>query len=725
VVLHAVTHNKLRLIAIRLPKIRYIQLLRKKGDSEKVNPESANTRGTLMLGTFSSGISRLRLLPEALDTKIRYIPHQLNNSTVDGIIGWGLKENSHKAYRYAANNNLQYLTLEDGFIRSIGLGVSGAEPFGFIVDTTGIYYDAIRPSDLETLIKNNTNVECGRIRNLIQRIIADKITKYNYVWDSVGLPDSKRPKILLIDQTYGDLSVDHGLADESSFRRMLDSAKTNYPDGIFFVKTHPDVIAGKKKGYLTDHLPDDVWHIGEDCNPIELLQQVDHVFTVTSQMGFEALLVGKKVSCFGMPFYAGWGLTEDYVDCPRRGIKRSLEEVFDAAYLRYTRYVDPFSGKRCRLERILEIIDSHKHMATQNKGNIFCFGFRLRKRGIARQFLSSRDTRIFFVRSVKQAERMGIDHTSRIVVWGLNENRAIVNLANRHGIQIEHIEDGFIRSVGLGSDFARPSSLILDRRGIYFDPRQPSDLENLLNTIHLDQKAKQRAQQLHRHIVTTGINKYNNGSKGKLVVNASPVQTVILIPGQVEDDASIRVGCAGIRTNLGLLQEVRCKNPNAYLIYKPHPDVIAGNRQGSIPNDFAERYCDQIVTDHHMSICLDQVDQVHTMTSLTGFEALLKKKQVFTYGLPFYAGWGLTKDQLRIDRRRRKLTLEELIYCCLVLYPRYVNWAFRCFVEVEDTVRLLDKQQKGAPAVISTSYFRRWVRKAFYLLEDMQIVWAK
>ncbi len=690
-----------------------------------MNIESVNTPSTPILGTFSAGISRLHLLPGAFATKIKHLPRRLNNSAVDGIVGWGLKENTQKAYRYAASNNLPYLTLEDGFIRSIGLGVSGAEPFGFIIDHTGIYYDATRPSDLETLIKSNTNVAYGRIRNLIQRIIADKITKYNSVWDSVILPDSQRPKILLIDQTLGDLSVDYGLADESSFRRMLDTAKTKYPDGIFFVKIHPDVIAGKKKGYLSDHLPDDVRHIGEDCNPIELLQQMDHVFTVTSQMGFEALLVGKKVSCFGMPFYAGWGLTEDYVDCPRRGMKRSLEDVFDAAYLRYTRYVDPFSGKRCRLERILEIIASHKRMTTQNKGKIFCFGFRLRKRGIVRQFLGSRDTRIFFVGRVKQAERIGIDRTSRIVVWGLNDNRAIVNLANRHGIQIERIEDGFIRSVGLGSDFARPSSLILDRRGIYFDPRQPCDLENLLNTIHLDQKATQRVQQLHRHIVTSGINKYNNGSKGKLVVKASPLQTVILVPGQVEDDASIRVGCAGIRTNLGLLQEVRCKNPDAYLIYKPHPDVIAGNRQGSIPNDFAERHCDQIVTDHHMSICLDQVDQIHTMTSLTGFEALLKKKQVFTYGLPFYAGWGLTKDQLRSDRRRRKLTLEELIYGCLVLYPRYVNWDFSCFVEVEDTVRMLDKQQKGAPAVISASYFRRWFRKALYLLEDMQIVWAK
>jgi hypothetical protein len=76
--------------------------------SEQVDSESANTLGTPVLVTFSSGVGRLRLLSGALDTKIRYIPHQLHKSAVDGIIGWGLKENTQKAHRYAANNNLPY-----------------------------------------------------------------------------------------------------------------------------------------------------------------------------------------------------------------------------------------------------------------------------------------------------------------------------------------------------------------------------------------------------------------------------------------------------------------------------------------------------------------------------------------------------------------------------------------------------------------------------------------
>jgi capsular polysaccharide export protein len=677
-----------------------------------------------MLGTFSSGISRLRLLSGALDTKIRHIPHRLKNSAVDGIIGWGLKENTQKAYRYAANNNLPYLTLEDGFIRSIGLGVSGAEPFGFIVDKTGIYYDGTRPSDLETLIKSNTNVECGRVRTLIQRIIADKITKYNYVWDSAILPDSQRPKILLIDQTYGDLSVGYGLADESSFRRMLDTAKTNYPDGIFFVKTHPDVIAGQKKGYLTDHLPDDVRHIGEDCNPIELLLQVDHVFTVTSQMGFEALLVGKKVSCFGMPFYAGWGLTEDYVECPRRGINRSLEDVFDAAYLRYTRYVDPFTERSCELERIIDIIAGHKGKVAPENGKIFCFGFRWWKHSIIKRFLGACGTRVLFVRNAKHAERLGIDNKSRMVVWGLKTGRDIQDLAQRLGICMERFEDGFIRSIGLGSDFAKPSSLVLDRRGIYFDPGTASDLEDLLNTVQLDQEAGTRAEKLRRHIVATGINKYNSGRISKFKIRAVPSQTVILVPGQVEDDASIQKGCVDIRTNLDLLKEVRRNHPGAYIIYKPHPDVLAGNRQGSIPEKTAAKYCDQIITDRNMSVCLQKVDQVHTMTSLTGFEALLRRKTVYTYGLPFYAGWGLTVDRHRIERRRRACTLKELVYCSLVLYPRYYDWEFQCFVEVEDVLHRLKRQLTNQGDLISGSYLRRLRRKAAYLLEDLKAGWV-
>jgi capsular polysaccharide export protein len=60
------------------------------------------------------------------------------------------------------------------------------------------------------------------------------------------------------------------------------------------------------------------------------------------------------------------------------------------------------------------------------------------------------------------------------------------------------------------------------------------------------------------------------------------------------------------------------------------------------------------------------------MTSLAGFEGLLRGRRVVTYGMPFYAGWGLTADQYRSERRSRRLNLDELVAGCLLKYPRYL-----------------------------------------------------
>jgi capsular polysaccharide export protein len=317
-----------------------------------------------------------------------------------------------------------------------------------------------------------------------------------------------------------------------------------------------------------------------------------------------------------------------------------------------------------------------------------------------------------------------MEPSARVLVWGLKDDAHARKLAGHLGTEIERVEDGFIRSVGLGSDFSKPSSLIHDRRGIYFDPRQPSDLEALLNRVQLDGGQLARARRLQDKIVRAGINKYNSGRRGELLLRAAPGQQIILVPGQVEDDASIDAGGVDIKSNLELLKAVRAQQPDDYIIYKPHPDVLAGNRKGHIPAETARLYCDQIVTDYNMHHCLKRVDQVHTITSLTGFEALLLGKRVSTYGLPFYAGWGLTRDRHRIARRRRSLRLEELVYCTLIQYPRYYNWQFNCFVSAEDNVRWLQVQRRKHNEAISTAPLQHWIRKLRYLIEDMQIGWA-
>ncbi len=271
-------------------------------------------------------------------------------------------------------------------------------------------------------------------------------------------------------------------------------------------------------------------------------------------------------------------------------------------------------------------------------------------------------SRVVFVKDTSQVPADAV-----LVVWGYKPLPSPV----RAGVTVLRLEDGFLRSVGLGADLIRPLSWVIDRRGMYYDASQQSDLEYTLLTSDFPPEILVRAVRLRELIVSRGLTKYNVGSavwqrpKGR--------DRVILVPGQVESDASIHYGTSCIRTNFDLLRSVRVAHPEAYLIYKPHPDVTAGLRARGIGEDKAADWCDEIVVDVGMGALLSEVDEVHVMTSLAGFEALLRDRPVTCYGQPFYAGWGLTKDKYPVERRTRVLSLDELVAGVLILYPRYVS----------------------------------------------------
>lgn len=244
--------------------------------------------------------------------------------------------------------------------------------------------------------------------------------------------------------------------------------------------------------------------------------------------------------------------------------------------------------------------------------------------------------------------------------------------AQRKSLPLWRMEDGFLRSSGLGSDLLPPLSLVLDKRGIYYDATRPSDLEVLLNHSQLTLAQKMRAEKLRQRLVESKLSKYNLGADFSLPAEAKD-KKVILVPGQVEDDASIKTGTVSIKSNLELLRTVRERNPHAYIVYKPHPDVLVGNRKGDIPAELTAELADYQALDADIIQCIQRADEVHTMTSLSGFEALLHGKHVHCYGLPFYSGWGLTVDEHRCPRRERKLTLADLIYQALIVYPTYIH----------------------------------------------------
>lgn len=673
--------------------------------------------------TFSSGIRRLTGLPGLLGVdEVRRSRWPLVGQVGpdDLVVGWGNKANTRRARRFAARHGLPYLRLEDGFLRSVGLGVSGAPPYSLVIDDSGVYYDASRPSRLERLLNGEAlpaipgggGVGHGpdalgdpalleRARRCMSRIVSARLSKYNSSPERL-LPPSARPRVLVVDQTAGDQSIAGGLAGADAFARMLQAARAEHPDAEILVKIHPDVLGGRKRGHFGAGDADARTRLlAEDINPIHLLEQVDHVYVVTSQLGFEALLVGRPVTCFGVPFYAGWGLTDDRQPAPRRARGRSLEQVFAAAYLLYARYLDPDLGRPCELERVIEHLALQRHWFRQNAGTWLCVDFEWKKRWYVRRYLASPWNDVRFFRRLSSLPAGLPAERTRILVWGKRDDQELRELARRFDCPIWRMEDGFIRSVSLGFVPAIPVSQIVDGRGIYFDPGSPSDLETLLAEGRYSEDELERARDLRRQLVAARLSKYNVGERNSpLEHQAKPGQRIVLVPGQVEGDASIRCGTVDVRSNAALLREVRKARPDAYILYKPHPDVVSGNRPADAEKPSCGDY-DQFIDDASIASCLEVADEVHTMTSLTGFEALLRGKAVFTYGLPFYAGWGLTQDRHAHPRRHRRLSIDELVAAALIGYPRYLNVCTREFTTPEHAVGLLARELASARQVRS------------------------
>nr|WP_245217460.1 hypothetical protein [Rheinheimera maricola] len=284
------------------------------------------------------------------------------------MLAWGRKASAEKAQRCAKALQLPICYLEDAFLRSVGQGFDSA-PCGMVVDDLGVYYDAMAPSRLEQLIvtplDNAQHVEAQALPLLWRQ---HRVSKYNNSPDCQLIAD--KPYVLLIDQTFNDASVHYGLANADSFRTMLQFARTNFADYQLVIKTHPDVVAGKKKGYLAN-LPATelagVQLISERLHVVALLEHASAVLTVTSQVGFEALLWQKPVYVFGMPFYAGWGLTQDMLPVPARrlqlraqaGAEVDIGRLAYAAFIRYGRYVNDDTQQPCSFYQLIQTIAGH------------------------------------------------------------------------------------------------------------------------------------------------------------------------------------------------------------------------------------------------------------------------------------------------------------------------------------------------------------------------------
>lgn len=403
---------------------------------------------------------------------------------------------------------------------------------------------------------------------------------------------------------------------------------------------------------------------GQAPDPWTLTDTVSSVRVAgDDELGFVAWLRGLKVEWLSAGRYS------EHDDGAPDGLARAVTALLiDGA-----RYRDPYSGQPVAAEAAIAQLAFWRWAIDRNRGLAAATGIAGWKQREVEAMLWPGGGGLHFTRHARSAVRHARAQNGAIAVWPTRAPRGLDALAGAHGVAVHPVEDGFLRSSGLGSDCHPPHSIILDRSGLHFDPRQASDLEHLIARGIDDPALIARAERLARTIVESGVSKYSSSRApfGRPAVD----RRVVLVTGQVEDDLSVRLGAAGVAGNLDLIMRARKAEPDAYLIFRPHPDVDAGHRKGRVEDADALRHVDMVERGAPISSILEVVDAVHVLTSLTGFEALLRGCEVVTHGYPFYAGWGLTRDLAPpIDRRGgRDISRVELVAATLILYPRYLD----------------------------------------------------
>ena len=592
----------------------------------------------------------------------------------DGVLVWGRSPTAWRGEALATRRGVPLVRVEDAFLRSVHPGRAGGEaPLGLIFDPVGVHFDSSQPSRIERILQDvdfqNSNI-LHEASLLMHCLIQGNLSKYNNHDSSLDAPASGY--VLIVDQTFGDASIRHSGASPDTFRAMLATALRDHPDTPIIIRTHPETALGLRPGHFG---PGDaggrVSLLTTPVSPHCLLANAAAVYTVSSQMGFEAILHGHRPRVFGQPFYAGWGLTEDATPVPRRTRRLTREELFAGAMMLAPIWYDPCRDRLCGLEDAIRQLQAEVRAFREDRHGHVATGMRLWKRGRL-QVVFGGTRALRFRDDPLAADRLASATGRNLLIWAGKEPAGFSPKA-----PCLRVEDGFLRSRGLGAELVPPLSLVTDDLGIYYDPTRPSRLEALIAT-NLTEAERCRAEMLITRLKAAGLSKYNLGG----AVPPLPEGHRILVPGQVEDDASIRLGAGAVRTNLALLQAVRKANPGAVILYKPHPDVEAGLRPGAVD---ATGLADMVLSGVDPAALLDQLQEVWTMTSLLGFEALVRGLPVTCLGAPFYAGWGLTRNLGPTPARRTaRPDLAQLVHAALIAYPRYWDPVSRrpCPVEV-------------------------------------------
>ncbi len=608
-----------------------------------------------------------------------------------------------KKYIEASGKKVSYLT--EGFIHSVDLDTKKTPPFSLVLDRSAPHYDSRRPTDLEELL-NRCDFDAdaalfARSNRLLAQLLESGLSKYNHVRRVPNLQAiygmKERPRVLVLGQVEDALSFRLANPRKYTNNDLVMIAAMENPGAQIIFKPHPNVL---NELCSTASNPVKVMHLchvlKQDLPIAQALETIDHVYTISSLGGFEALLRGLRTTTLGLPFYAGWGLGDDRQQISRRQRKLTIEQVFAVAYVMYPVYVDPLYKIRIApSEAVLRIANESGRKENKfddlylnnelvlardpaGRNTVFLLFFHPWKREFFEKVFKS--YKVYFLPSnisVSKLEQLlqYVDE-SELIIWGYKESEAIADFIRERKIKVRRVEDGFVRSLALGSDHALPASVAIDGAHLYFDATGQSELEKILaeHDFKSDPDLLAEAEECISLILKNRVSKYNHvEAKTASEIFGEKKERRVLVIGQVEDDASIKYGCDRKILNNDLVIMARLENPDAEVFYKPHPDVLGGYREQRSDPALVECYAKVIYEPLALADALVDIDHVYTITSLAGFEALLRGIKVTAFGSPFYAGWGLTDDRQPNPRRTRKLTIVELFAGAYLLYPRYFD----------------------------------------------------
>ncbi|WP_162623051.1 hypothetical protein [Billgrantia lactosivorans] len=259
-----------------------------------------------------------------------------------------------------------------------------------------------------------------------------------------------------------------------------------------------------------------------------------------------------------------------------------------------------------------------------------------------------------------------------VLVWGYTESKLLSRYLKLARYPVWRIEDGFVRSAELGASHATPYSLVIDKTGFYYNCYQPSDIENVLNyhDFNADRELLEKAAFALEELKALRLSKYNLPAINER--SGVKLKKRVIVIGQVDADASIRYGNPDGWTSEDLVKLAYYENPDAEVVYRPHPEVYKGFQKSAFKKKRVEKFAKIASPEEGGVDFIESSDHVYTITSLTGLEALIRGKKVTLVGAPFYSGWGLTDDRVKIERRGRNLSLTELFLASYILYPKYL-----------------------------------------------------